>query len=207
MAGETVRAEPPPGPPPRDVLWRWRRNPLRRPADVVLAWTGLVLLLTVLAGVPAAALWAGDTALRHYRESAERQARTHHLTTAVLLRDAPRHPEPGSAEARETRYPVTVRYTPPDGRPRTARTEVVPGLRAGSTVRVRVGPDGRLGEPPPDSGEIRSRAAGWALLAAMGVAAAGAAAYRVAGRALERRNLARWDAAWAAAARSWTISP
>ncbi|NEY35247.1 hypothetical protein GTU99_24225 [Streptomyces sp. PRKS01-65] len=207
MAGQTARAEPPPGPPPHDALWRWRRNPLRRPADVALAWTGLVLLLTVLAGAPAAALWAGDTALRHYRESAERQARTRHLVPAVLLRDAPRHPEPGSAEARETRYPVAVRYTPPGGRPRTARTEVVPGLRAGSTVRVWAGPDGRLAGPPPGPGEIRSRAAGWALLAAVGVAAAGGTAYHMAGRALERRNLARWDEAWAAAARSWTIRP
>lgn len=207
MAGEIPCAQPPPGPPRRDALWRWRRNPLRRRADALLAWTGLGLLLTVLAGAPAAALWAGDTAHRHYRASAEELARSHRPTTAVLLRDAPRHPEPGSAEAGETRYPVTVRYAAPGGRPRTGRTDVVPGLRAGSTVRVWVGPGGRLTAPPPDAGEIRSRAAGWALLAAVGVAAAGACAYGVTGRVVERRNLARWDTAWAVAARRWTISP
>ncbi|MGP2441634.1 Rv1733c family protein [Streptomyces sp. JW3] len=160
MAGEPFRS------PPR----RGRRDPLRRRTDRLRGRLGLGLLLAVLAAVPVAGPWAADRAHRHFSATAEDQARTRHRTTAVLVAAAPHAPAPRPVQA-------PVRYTGPDGGTRTARTAVEPGLPARSTVPVWVTADGRLTGPPLTGDEIRSRAAGWALVAALAVAGAGALAY------------------------------
>ncbi|GAA3901711.1 hypothetical protein GCM10023084_62730 [Streptomyces lacrimifluminis] len=57
------RAIPPAHPPeelPRVLLWRWRRNPLRRRTDLAQAWITLALFLTVPAATPAAVILVGD---------------------------------------------------------------------------------------------------------------------------------------------------
>ncbi|GAA3504951.1 hypothetical protein GCM10019016_120640 [Streptomyces prasinosporus] len=204
MAGETPPAQPPPGPPPRPLLWRWRRNPLRRRTDVFQAWLGLGLLLAVLAAAPVATVLVADAARRHYEDTARHQALTRYETTATLTRDAPRHPEPGSDEEKKTRYPGEVRFVTREGRTRTTRTEVPPGLPAGDEVRVWVTADGEATDPPLTREQVRSRSMGWALLAAVGVALAGAAAHALAVLALRRRNLADWATAWAETAPRWT---
>ncbi|WP_241678484.1 hypothetical protein [Streptomyces lasalocidi] len=189
------------------LFWRLRRNLLRRRADLFQAWLGLGLFLAALATTPAAMFWAGDTAHRHYARLAQQQAAARQHTPAVLLEDARGHPEPGSAEERRTRYPTEVGFTDPGGTARTATTDVRPGLPKGSTVHVWAGPDGKLTGPPLDAGQVRSRAMGWAVLGALAVQGAAAAAYGVAARVLERRNLAAWDAAWTETAPRWTTSP
>ncbi|WP_431990762.1 Rv1733c family protein [Streptomyces albogriseolus] len=204
MAGTVPPAQPPPGPPPRPLFWRWRPNPLRRRTDTVRAWLGLTVLLAVLAAAPVAAALVGDAAHRHYRDVARHQQQTRHLTDAILVHDAPRHPEPGSDEEKKTRYPVDVRVVTREGRTRTTRAEVHPGLTADSTVRIWIDTAGEATDAPLTGKEVRSRAAGWALLAAIGVALAGAAVHAVSGLVLHRRNLARWDAAWAETAPRWT---
>lgn len=215
MAGDTPQALPPPDPDPdpdpgrrpRLPLWRWRRNPLRRRTDRLRAWIALGLLLAVLAAAPAAMFAVGDAAHRHYRGTAEHEARTGEHRPAVLVHDAPRHPEPGSDEAKQTRYPVTVRFTGPDGESRTGKTEVEPGLSADSTVLTWVDADGRITEPPLTAQEIRSRTMGWAILAFLGVVLTGLAAHAITGLVLHRRNLAQWDAAWATTAPRWSRLP
>ncbi|MEV5440528.1 hypothetical protein AB0K80_31660 [Streptomyces sp. NPDC052682] len=193
--------------PGRVVLWRFRRNPLRRRSDLAQAWIGLGLLVSTAVATAPAVVVVEDAALRHYTRTARQQAETRQRTTAVLLQDARRHPEPGSAEARTTRYPVKVRFTDPHGHRRTATAEVEPGLPAGSTVRVWAGTDGQLTEAPLSPGEVRDRARGCAVLAALGVPATAATAYTVAGRVIQRRNLAAWATAWAATAPRWTAPP
>ncbi|MFI9822129.1 hypothetical protein ACIHFC_16920 [Streptomyces sp. NPDC052013] len=204
MAGETPSAQPPPDPSAHAVLWRLRRNGLRRRTDVLRAWIGLGLLLAVLAVAPVAAVLVGDAALRHYEDTARHQRLTRHETTATLTRDAPRHPEPGSDEEKKTRYPVEVRFTTREGRTRTTRAEVRPGLPADSEISIWVTVDGDATDPPLTREQIRSRGMGWGLLAAIGVALTGAAAHAVTVLALHRRNLAAWDAAWAETAPRWT---
>ncbi|GHA15685.1 hypothetical protein AB0B37_15260 [Streptomyces olivaceoviridis] len=186
---------------------RLRRNPLCRRTDLVQAWIGLGLLLAALAATPAAMVLVGDAAHRHYARTARHQAATRHHTTAILLQDARRHPEPGSAEARKTRYPAEVRFTDAHGHTRTATAEVRPALAKGSAVRVWVGTDGTLTDPPLSPSEIRSRAMGSALIATLGVHVTAAAAYGAACRVIQRRNLAAWDTAWARTAPRWTTSP
>ncbi|MFE0784566.1 hypothetical protein ACFW4T_29410 [Streptomyces mutabilis] len=212
MAGETPRAQPPPPDPapgrdPHLLLWRWRRNPLRRRTDRVQAWIALGLVLAVLSAAPAAMYAVGDTVHRHYRSTAEHEARTRDHRPAVLVHDAPRHPEPGSDEAKKARYPVEVRFTGPDGTTRTGETDVEPGLPADSTVLVWVDATGEITGPPLTADQIRSRTMGWAILAFLGVVLTGLAAHGVTGLVLHRRNLAGWDAAWADTAPRWSRAP
>ncbi|MFC8098963.1 hypothetical protein [Streptomyces sp. NPDC057363] len=212
MAGEIPPAQPPPAAPdpgrhPHLLLWQWRRNPLRRRTDRLQAWVALGLLLAVLVGAPAAMFAVGDAAHRHYRGVAEHESETRDHRPAVLMYDAPRHPEPGSDEAKETRYAVKVRFTGPDGRTRTGETDVEPGLPAESTVLVWVDGAGKITEPPLTAEQIRSRTMGWAILAFLGVVLTGLAAHAVTGLVLRRRNLAGWDAAWAATAPRWSRYP
>jgi hypothetical protein len=54
--------------------------------------------------------------------------------------------------------------------------------------------------------QVRSRAMGCALLAALAVPVLGAAVHGYANRRLERHRLAQWDAAWAEIAPRWTTS-
>ncbi|WP_329347361.1 hypothetical protein OG226_01160 [Streptomyces sp. NBC_01261] len=207
MARAVLPGEPPHEDLARVLLWRWRRNPLRRRTDLVQAWVAAGLFLMVLAGIPTTIFLAGDTAYRHYEKSARHQIATRHPVPAVLVRDAPRHPEPGSDEAKKARYPVTVRFTDAQGRSRTAQAHVRPALPAGSTVRVWVNAAGEVTGPPLTPEQIRNHSMGWALVAALTVPLIGAAVYGVADRRLERHNLARWDTAWAETAPRWTTFP
>ncbi|MFF0080380.1 hypothetical protein ACFYR1_11885 [Streptomyces canus] len=202
-----ARATPPARPPeelPRLRLWRWRRNPLRRRTDLAQAWIAVGLFLVVAAATPVAVFLTGTTAYRHHKEIARHQATTRYDTPAVLLHDALRHPEPGSYEAKKTLYPAAVRFTDPAGTPRTAETDVAPALTAGSTVRVWVNADGKITDPPLTMEQVRSRAMGCALLAALAVPVLGAAVHGYANRRLERHRLTQWDAAWAEIAPRWT---
>ncbi|GAB2444279.1 hypothetical protein [Streptomyces incanus] len=208
MAGTIPPAQPPPGPrlgpPPGTRPWHWRSNPLRRPTDRLQARLGLGLLLAVLAVAPVAGAVVADLAHRHYADAARHQTLTRHETSATLTEDVPRHPEPGSDEAKLARYPAEVRFTTPDGRTATTRAEVPPGLSAGTPVRIWVTADGEASEPPLTREEVRSRSMGCALLAAVGIALTGAAAHAVTRHAVRRRNLAAWERAWAETAPRWT---
>jgi hypothetical protein len=54
--------------------------------------------------------------------------------------------------------------------------------------------------------QIRSRTMGWAILAFLAVALAGAGVHRAAALVLYRRNLAEWASEWAETAPRWTTS-
>ncbi|MFD0550409.1 hypothetical protein ACFQ0X_15345 [Streptomyces rectiviolaceus] len=82
------------------LLWRWRRNPLRRRTDLVQAWIAVGLFLAVLTATPAAGVLVGDAARRHMEQTARHQADTRHRTTAVLVHDAPVIPSPGRSRRR-----------------------------------------------------------------------------------------------------------
>jgi hypothetical protein len=214
MARELPPAQPPPTDPERAhrprvhcLLWQWRRNPLRRPSDRLQAWVTLTLALAVLITTPAAMFAAGDRAHRHYRSTAQHEALTRSQQSATLTHDAPRHPEPGSEEAKRARYPVPVRHTDPSGTTRTGKTNVEPSLPAGTTVRIWTDADGKLTEPPLTAEQVRNHAMGWALLAFLSVPLTGLAAHAATSRLIHRHNLGQWDTAWARTAPHWTTHP
>ena len=90
----------------------------------------------------------------------------------------------------------------PDRYPPAAR----PGLLKGTTIRVWADDDGKITDPPLSSSQIRSRTMVAAAVGALAVHATAAAAYGVASRVIQRRNLAAWDSAWAETAPRWTTS-
>ncbi|MGW2648906.1 Rv1733c family protein [Streptomyces sp. NPDC001393] len=172
-------------------LWRWRCNPLRRREDVVEAWLVLaVWMLVVVAGAVAGVLTAraaGDVF------AAQRAHR--HPVRAVLLADPPHGaasawPADGLVRAR-------VRWSAPDGTPRTGDTLVGSGLRAGARVAAWQDDHGSLTPAKPTNPTEGAIEAG-----VFGVAAALAAAAPVYGAGalgrlwLDRRRMARWEREW-----------
>ncbi|MFC9266744.1 Rv1733c family protein [Streptomyces zhihengii] len=205
MHDPVPRAQPPPAHRPAP-LWGLRPNPLRRRCDLVRAWITLALAAAVLGAVPVVSVAVGRAVHGSLTADAEARAASLHRVTAVLERDAPRHPEPGSAEADLARYPAPVRWTGPDGRVHRGETEVPAGVTAGSTVPLWCDAGGRAARAPMSAAEVRNRSIGWGAAAGAAVAVAGAVTYAVVGRVLDRRRLAEWDAAWAAAAPRWSAS-
>jgi len=182
-------------------------NPLRRRIDKIAACLAALLMAVFLTGAPmlsvAAARWAG-----HAAATAQRAARSWHRVPAVLLRGAPL-PALGWAfgsswvPARGSSW-VPARWTAPDGQERAGRIPVSTGSTAGRTVRLWVDTAGSPTGPPPHYG---APVASETLAAVLATAALGAVMWWLAGagrRALDRRRLADWEAAWAAVGPQWT---
>ncbi|WP_340377619.1 hypothetical protein U5640_22780 [Streptomyces sp. SS7] len=183
-------------PPTRVRWWRWRRNPLKRPADIVEAWLVLLLWLSAVAAAALAGVLAGVMSAEHL----ERQRTERQRVSAVLLEDA----EPRSS-SRVGTAPVWVgvRWTGPEGAPRTDRTRVEPGTRAGTRIMVWTDPQGRLTARPlsPSTGMLQATATG-VLAATVAVAVVLGAA--PAGRCLlDRRRMRQWEEEWRQADLRW----
>ncbi|MHC5702397.1 Rv1733c family protein [Streptomyces tirandamycinicus] len=155
-------AQPPPEELPRVPLWQWRRNPLRRRSDLAQAWIALGRILAVLATTPAAMFLVGDGAHRHFQQTARHEASTRHETPAVLVHNAPRHPEPGSDEAKRPCIRSPSASPTPTGAPApqtpTSNPACVPAtpFAYGSATKER--------PPPRPSLRTRSSVAPWAAL-------------------------------------------
>ncbi|WP_449348930.1 hypothetical protein [Streptomyces shaanxiensis] len=89
---------------------------------------------------------------------------------------------------------------------RVGKAATASAATAPSRSACRVDTEGKLTDAPLTPQQVRDRAIGYAVLAAMTVALLGAAAYAYAHHRLERHNLAGWDAAWARTAPRWTAS-
>jgi hypothetical protein len=182
-------------------------NPLRRRIDKLAACMAALLMAVFLIGTPmlsvAAARWAG-----HAAATAQRAARSWRQVPAVLLRGAPL-PAVGWpfgsfwVTARGSSW-VMARWAAPDGHERAGRILVSTGLAGGHTVRLWVDAAGSPTGPPPHYGAPMASEAPAAVLATV---ALGGVLWWLAGavrRALDRRRLAAWEAAWAAVGPQWT---
>jgi len=184
---------------PRVWLWRWRRNPLRRRADVVEGWVVLgVWLLTVLAGS-----LTGDTVARSLSHGLAHQRAGRHPAVAHLVAKAPRvsaahrNPLPGE------RVRAEVRWTAADGSARTGRVRVVPGSAAGTPVTVWTDRRGHLVAGPVTPGQAALRAAFLGGLAGAATALVPFGAGLLLRVHLERRRLTAWDTEWARLGPQW----
>ncbi|MFJ9735412.1 hypothetical protein ACIRUL_29400 [Streptomyces sp. NPDC101171] len=182
---------------PKVWLWRWRRNPLRRRADVLEAWVVLAAwLLTVLAGVS-----AGLAAARSVDDGLARERAAWRPAVARVVAKAPGRSASETSGAE--RVWAEVRWTAADGSAHSGQARVAPGSAAGSPVTVWTDPRGHLVSRPATASEAAFRAVlmgGLVGLSAAAVPFVGGLALR--GR-LERRRMDDWDAEWARLGPQW----
>ena len=178
-------------------LARWLgfdRNPLRRGTDRVEGALRLVMIIMVVAVVPATAVAAGRWTYHYVVHQAQAQQAADHQVTAVLLRDAPATGTLGPYTSVQTAW-VPARWQPPGQPYRTGEVLAVAGARKGSTVRTWIDPSGAVTDPPLNhviAGDV------WmvvtATLLVSGLLLLGAAG--LARRMLDRRRLRAWEAEW-----------
>jgi hypothetical protein len=187
-------------------LARWLgfdRNLLRRGTDRVEGALRLVMIIVVVAVVPAMAVAAGRWTYHYVVHQAQAQQAVDHQITAALLRDAPATGVPDPYTSLQTAW-VPARWQPPGQPPRTGEVLAVAGARKGSTVRTWIGPSGAVTNPPLDHRVIR----GDVLMAVMATLLVSCAlllgAARLARRMLDRRRLRAWEAEWRASGPLWS---
>ncbi|MEU6813925.1 hypothetical protein [Streptomyces sp. NPDC046860] len=178
-------------------LWRFRRGPLRRRADMVEGWVLLGLwLLTLLAGTV-----AGLAAARSVEHGLAHERATWHPMVAYVVSRAPGRS--GSRSSSGERVWARVRWTGSDGSLRTGEIRVAPGAETGAPVAVWTDGRGRLVTRPATASEAAVRAAFIGTLTGAGAAAVPFAGGRLLLARLERRRLALWDAEWARLGPRW----
>ncbi|MEU1010893.1 hypothetical protein [Streptomyces sp. NPDC005890] len=186
---------------PKVWLWRWRRNPLKRRADVVEAWVVLgACLLTVLAGVLAGLAAAGSV-----EDGLARERAAWRPAVARVVKQVPGSSRRHGSHASSTgeRIWAEVRWTVPDGSAHTGQVRVEPGSKPGTPVTVWTDPQGHLVSRPTTASEAAFRATLIGLL--VGVSAAAVpfvAGLAVRGR-LERRRMEAWDTEWSRLGPQW----
>ena len=187
-------------------LARWLgfdRNPLRRGTDRVEGVLRLVMIIVVVAVVPATAVAVGRWADHYFLHQAQARQAADHQVTAVLLRDAPATGTPDPYTSVPTAW-VPARWQPPGQPLRTGEVLAVAGARKGSTVRTWIGPSGAVTDPPLDHRVIRGDIlmAVTATLLVSGLLLLGTAG--LARRMLDRRRMRAWEAEWRASGPLWS---
>ncbi|MFF4255228.1 hypothetical protein ACFY1L_28865 [Streptomyces sp. NPDC001663] len=183
--------------------WRWRRNPLRRRADVVEAWTALVVAVLLLVGAPLAGAIAGWWAHDEARAVAAAERAERHRVRAEVVGKTP-DMLPSVQGGQQHSYRVNVRWTDPATGPHTTKARVPAGSRQGDTVDVWFDSQGRIVGPPPGETQI------WQHALTIGTCATGGAvALVLLGNAVVRRvatghRLLEWEREWARTEPEWT---
>ncbi|MGP3684060.1 Rv1733c family protein [Streptomyces sp. IBSNAI002] len=190
-------------------VWRWRRNPLRRPTDLFEAWVAFAALVCVLLVAPAIGCVAGIQVDGTLRQAALSQRQERHLVPAVVVRPAAdsaaaASADPSAQRTAPTRTQVVAVWTAPDG---TSHQGTVPAAeeppRPGEQFRIWTDARGRLvGQPlDPSSAALHASLAG--LAAALAAAVLAETVRRLVVRRLVHRRYIRLDRAWAAAGPDW----
>lgn len=182
-------------------LWRWRRNPLRRPTDVAEGWISLatIALTAVLAPAAGAAVAIGvdEALLRHGQEW--------HRTTAVLTQDAAAADGITATGVDASRAQARVRWTGPDRAVHTAVTQVAIGAKAGSATVVWTDAQGRLRSQPPSALQAQTQGDLAGASAAAGVVVLLVGGSRIVVRlTIDRRRAQDWERAWAEVEPRWS---
>ncbi|MFD0358749.1 hypothetical protein ACFVHW_34205 [Streptomyces sp. NPDC127110] len=185
-------------------VWRWRRNPLRRPTDLFEAWVAFAALVCVLLVAPAVGWVAGLQVDGTLQRAAREQRHERYLVPAVVVRPAPGSADPSAQRQAPERTRIVASWTAPDG---SSHQGTVPAAeeppRAGDRFRIWTDIRGRLvGQPlDPTAASFHAGAAG--LAAALTAAALAETVRRLVVRRLMHRRYTRLDRAWAAAGPDW----
>ena len=178
--------------------WRWRRNKLRRPVDVVESW--LVLLSVVLLCLtPLLGWWAGLSVDRGLQRLAREEHAARTLVTATI---APASGKPAAGHP-DGQGDDMLRWTAPGGRVHT--TSVPSELRSWDRDEVKIWIDakGDLAPAPLDP----STASTHAVLAGIAAASGGAGLVLISRQLLMwrlmRRRISSWEREWARIGQYW----
>jgi len=178
---------------PKVWLWRWRRNPLRRPSDALEAWIVLAAwTLTVLGGV-----LGGLAATQNVEHGLARERAEWHTVPARLTENAPTTSAPGTPGSGGDMVWAKARWSAADGSARSGQARVFAGSSMGTTVMVWTDRHGRLVTKPATPSQARLRASLVGVLVGVSVAGVPFVGGRLARGRLERRRLDQWDEAWA----------
>ncbi|MGI5448337.1 Rv1733c family protein [Streptomyces sp. CA-243310] len=190
-------------------VWRWRRNPLRRPTDLFEAWVAFAAVVCVLVVAPAVGWVTGLQVDGTLQRAASEQRQERQLVPAVVLRAAPDLPagaddDPTADRQTPARTQVVASWIAPDG---TGRQGTVPAAeeppRPGDRFRMWTDSGGRLVGRPLDPSAASFHATMAGLAAALGLAALVETVRRLVVRRLMHRRYSRLDRAWAAAGPDW----
>ncbi len=187
-------------------LARWLgfdRNPLRRGTDRIEAALRLVLMIILVAAVPAAAVIAGQRADHSALNRAHAQQAADHWVNAVLIQQAPATGSPDPYTSVQTAWAL-ARWQPPGLPPRTGEVLATAGARKGSTVRTWIDASGAVTDPPLDhreiAGDVSIAVIATFLVSGLVLLASSTLVRRV----LDRRRLSAWDAEWRASGPLWS---
>ena len=170
-------------------------GPLKRTSDRLQVLSRLLVLLTVLAVVPLAAL-VSATVSGHLHEVARQQHAERASVPATLLFDAG-----PSADGRPV--PTEAVWAGADGVPRTGRVPAAGSARAGTVVRVWADRTGALTTAPLSDGDVAADAIAAVVLGPGSALAVVALGHVVLVTALDRRRARRWAEGWAAVEPLW----
>ncbi|MCY0918716.1 hypothetical protein OS965_11085 [Streptomyces sp. H27-G5] len=183
-------------------VWRWRRNPRRRPTDLFEAWVAFAAVVCVLVVAPAVGWATGLQVDGTLQRAAREQRQERQLVPAVVLRAE----SDAAAADRQTpaRTQVVASWIAPDG---TSRQGTVPAAeeppRPGDRFRMWTDSGGRLVGRPLDPSAASFHATMAGLAAASGLAVLVETVRRLVVRRLMHRRYSCLDRAWAAAGPDW----
>ncbi|MEV0415692.1 hypothetical protein AB0I68_34220 [Streptomyces sp. NPDC050448] len=190
-------------------VWRWRRNPLRRPTDLFEAWVAFAALVCVLLVAPAVGTVAGLEVDGTLQRAAREQRQERYLVPAVVVRPAAEPPpeagaDPSAQRQSPQRTQIVASWTAPDG---SSHEGTVPAAeeppQAGERFRIWTDTQGRLVGRPLGTFSASAHAAVVGLAAAFGAAALVETVRRLVVRRLMHRRYVRLDRAWAATGPDW----
>ncbi len=191
-------------------VWRWRRNPLRRPTDLFEAWVAFAALVCVLLVAPTVGCVAGLRVDGTLQQAAREQQQERYLVPAVVVRPAVEPPpagagaDPSAQRQAPQRTQIVASWTAPDG---SSHQGTVPAAeeppQTGDRFRIWTDLRGRLVGRPLDPSIASVHAAVAGLAAAIGAAALVETVRRLVVRRLMHQRYRRLDRAWAAAGPDW----
>ncbi|MFE3766246.1 hypothetical protein ACFXPI_31330 [Streptomyces sp. NPDC059104] len=190
-------------------VWRWRRNPLRRPTDLFEAWVAFAALVCVLLVAPALGCAAGLKVDGTLQRAAREQRHERYLVPAVVVRPTPdpvagSATDPGAGRQAPERTRIVASWTAPDG---SSHEGMVPAAEEpplpGDRFRIWTDIRGRLVGQPLDPSAASFHAGVAGLAAALTAAALAETLRRLVVRRLMHRRYTRLDRAWAAAGPDW----
>jgi len=171
-------------------------GPLKRGSDRLQVVVRLLLLVVLLMGIPVA-LAVGTAAHSQIAAEATAQTASRFRVTARLTEDALLSADGNIGSASAT-------WTAPAGTRRGGVLPVAATARKGAAVPVWVDRSGRRTAPPLNQSDAMAGAVGYTLATLVGIWFAGAGAYLLVRRMIDRHRLRAWADEWAAVGPVWT---